>query len=255
MDLGLSIAASALGATEQGVSIYANDLANANTVGFAQATPLFAGLPATTQPVATGVPGVQGAAPSVSMGSGVALVGSDAPTSATSLTETGVPTDVALQGPGYFALKTAAGPAYTRDGSFSVDAKGELVSQTGDLVLSSQGQPIAVGTTAASVSITATGGVLAGSKQVGQIGIATFPNPGGLVPIGQNAFAAGPNSGPATLGTLPQGSSLVPGALAASGSDVAASLTGLITLERSFQLDTNVLGQASQMLNWAASMG
>ncbi len=256
MDLGLSIAASALGATEQGVSIYANDLSNANTVAFTQATPLFAGLPAATQTAASAVPLAPGASPVISFGTGVQLVGSDVTNSGQSLQETGVGTDVALQGPGYFVLRTAAGPAYTRDGSFGVDAQGNLVGQSGALALSAQGQPISVGkASSADVSITATGDVLAGGKSVGQLGIATFPNPSGLVPIGQNAFAVGPNSGTANFGGLPSGTSLIPGTLASSGTDVAASLTGLITLERSFQLDAKVLGQASQMLNWAASMG
>lgn len=256
MDLGLSIAASALSATEQGVSIYSNDLANANTTAFAQATPLFAGLPATQEAIASSVPQVSGAGPAISLGSGAQLVGSDVSSAGESLQETGVGSDVALQGPGYFVLRTAAGSAYTRDGSFAVDAAGNLVSQSGALVLSSQGQPIALGQAASQgVRITATGAVLAGTKNVAQLGIATFTNPSGLVPIGQNAFTAGPNSGPATLGGLPASTALVPGALATSGSDVAQSLTGLIILERSFQLDANVLGQASQMLNWAASMG
>lgn len=256
MDLGLSIAASALGATEQGVSIYANDLANANTTAFAQATPLFAGLPATSVTAAGTVPPVGGAAPAISLGSGTELVAADVTDSGQSLQETGIGTDVALQGAGYFALQTAAGPAYTRDGAFGVDASGNLVSQSGAIVLSAQGQPISVGkATSADVQITAGGAVLAGTTPIAQIGIASFTNPAGLVPIGQNAYAAGPDSGPATLGGLQPGTSLVPGALATSGTDVAASLTGLITLERSFQLDTKVLGQASQMMGWAASMG
>ena len=256
MDLGLSIAASALNATEQGVSIYANDLSNANTTAFAQATPLFAGLPAATQTASSAVPQVAGAAPSISLGTGVQLVGSDVTDAGQSLETTGIGTDVALQGQGYFVLRTAAGSAYTRDGSFGVDAQGNLVSQSGALVLSQQGQPISVGSASSgSVRITSTGEVMAGAKSVGQLGIAVFANPSGLLPIGQNAFAVGPNSGPAQLGGLPTGTTLIPGALATSATDVAASLTGLITLERSFQLDTKVLGQASQMLSWAASMG
>ena len=256
MDLGLSIAASALGATEQGVSIYANDLSNANTTAFAPETPLFAGLPAAIQSVATTAPQVNATPSQISLGTGVQLAGGDISEAGQSLQETGVGTDVALQGPGYFALRTAAGPAYTRDGSFGVDAKGNLVTESGALVLSAQGQPISVGgASSADVRITASGAVLAGGKTVGQLGIATFPNPNGLVPIGQNSFAAGPDSGIASLGGLPGGTSLVPGALSSSGTDVAQSLTGLITLERSFQLDAKVLGQASQMLNWAASMG
>ena len=255
MDLGLSIAASALGATEQGVAIYANDLANANTTAFAQATPLFAGLPATSATNAATVPLATGAAPAISLGSGSELVAADVTDSGQSLEETGIGSDVALQGPGYFALQTAAGPAYTRDGAFGVDAAGNLVSQSGAIVLSAQGQPISVGkATSAEVRITASGSVLAGATPVAQIGVASFPNPAGLVPIGQNAYVAGPDSGPATLGGLPAGTSLVPGALATSGTDVAGSLTGLITLERSFQLDTKVLSQASQMMDWAASM-
>ena len=256
VDLGLSIAASALGATEQGVAIYANDLANANTTAFAQTTPLFAGLPATTGPIASGVPPTAGASPAISLGSGVEMVAADSTDSGQSLVKTGIGSDAALVGPGYFVLRTAAGPAYTRDGSFGVDAQGNLVSQSGALVLSSQGVPISVGkVTSAAVRITRSGAVMAGSTNVGQLGIATFPNPSGLVPVGQNAFSAGSDSGPATLGGIPAGTTLIPGALASSGTDVAASLTGLITLERSFQLDTKILGQASQMLNWAASMG
>ena len=254
MDLGLSIAATALTAAQDGVSVYANDLANANTTAFVQETPLFTGLTASTE-AADAALSPQGSSPTISFGPGVAYAGTDPAGGTGGLTETGIPTDVALQGDGYFVLGTAAGPAYTRDGSFSVDSKGDLVSASGDPVLSTQGQPINVGTSGAVVSITPAGAVLSGGKEVAVLGVATFANPGGLLPIGQNSFAASANSGPAKLGTLPQGTSLAIGALASSGTDVAASLTGLITLERSYQMDADVLSQSSQMLDWAAQMG
>ena len=174
MDIGLSIAAGALTATEQGVSVYANDIANQDTVAFTSQTPLFTGLPATlAQKPATGS-AVTGAAPELSIGAGVELCAGSASGAEGAITPTGVPTDVAISGPGYFAVATPAGTAYTRDGSFSVDAGGHLVNQEGYLVLSTQGRAITVPVAAAqTTTIDAKGVVSAGGRAVATLGIAS----------------------------------------------------------------------------------
>lgn len=254
MDIGLSIATSALQATEQGVSIYGNDLVNANTAAFSSTAPIFAGLPAALQTNAALAAGVTGASAQASIGQGVYLAGQEQ-MGTSPIQVTGIPTDLAIAGSGYFAVKTPAGTAYTQDGQFTVDGSGTLVTQEGQPVLSTSGQPITVPLKdAASVQIDPQGHVLAGGKSQGQIGVATFPNPQGLLATGQNSYVAGVNSGPAQLGPVGGGVTLTPGAILGSSTDVSQALVGMIELSRSFALDAHAAQDASQMLQWAAQI-
>ena len=61
------------------------------------------------------------------------------------LEPTGQPLDLPSMGSGFFAVKTAGGVQYTRNGQFNVNAQGVLVDQFGDEVLSQSGNPIKVG--------------------------------------------------------------------------------------------------------------
>lgn len=258
MDIGLRIAASALSAAEQGVSVYANDLVNANTTAFDPATPIFSGLPADlvsagNLPLGLG----SGTPPVLSVGSGVAMSGTETTVGQEPVVPTGVPSDVAPTGPGFFVVGTPAGVAYTRDGAFSVDGSGLLVSAQGYPVYSPQGLPIRIPSGAGSVAIDSSGKVYAGGGVVGQLAQATFPNPAGLQAIGQSLYTTGTqqgNAGPAQIGAFSPGS-LQTGALLGSGTDEAQSLAALVQLQRSFELDAKAVSQASQMLDWAAKLG
>lgn len=246
-----------LQATEKGLNVWANNLVNANTTAFAPATPLFAELPLTPSPQGQW-PGLSRITPNaLTVGNGAQLAATPETFGLGSLVQTGNPTDLAIQGPGFFVVQTPAGPAYTRDGSFSVDGKGTLVTAQGYPVLSSTGTSISVGTGA--VSIGANGVVTSGGKSVGTIAVANFPNPGGLIATQQNLFVQAPaaqdNAGPPSVGAPSGGTRLVAGALEGSGADVATGLVNLINLERSFQLDAHAASQASQMLSWAATLG
>lgn len=57
-----------------------------------------------------------------------------------SLKQTGQSLDIALAGPGYFEINTSAGPAYTRQGSFHLDARGRLVTAQGQPVMGKGGE-------------------------------------------------------------------------------------------------------------------
>jgi flagellar basal-body rod protein FlgG len=59
--------------------------------------------------------------------------------------DTGEPLDFAITGEGFFAVRTAGGVAYTRNGQFSPDAQGRLVTAQGDPVLGRDGRPVTVG--------------------------------------------------------------------------------------------------------------
>ena len=58
------------------------------------------------------------------------------------LTQTGAPLDLAVEGQAFFTVSTAAGDRYTRDGRFTVDPQGRLITQAGDLVQGASGGPI-----------------------------------------------------------------------------------------------------------------
>jgi flagellar basal-body rod protein FlgG len=139
MDLGLNIAAAGMLAEQVREDELANDLANASTPGYkpqSSDTESFGRLllsnTSTGQPIGqvdTGV-AVNKAATDLTQGA---------------LDPTGQPLDFAISGPGFFAVRTAAGVQYTRNGQFSKNAGGLLVDQHGDEVLSASGTPIQVG--------------------------------------------------------------------------------------------------------------
>ena len=123
-----SAALSGLNANSIALSVIGNNLANTNTVGFKASTVTFHDLVSQTLKLGGG-----GGNP-VQIGLGV-ITGTIAPTfSQGSIESTREPTNVAIQGDGFFVVAKEAGSAYTRAGDFSFDADGRLVSSDGDAV-------------------------------------------------------------------------------------------------------------------------
>jgi flagellar basal-body rod protein FlgG len=139
MDRGLYIAASGMLAEQARQDLIAHDLANASTPGYKQdrvaSTSFGEMLLADTT---TGRP-VGG------LGLGTQIDRQITDTSGGPLRDTGEPLDFAVEGDGFFAVRTAAGVRYTRDGQFSRSAAGTLVTATGDAVLGPGGAPVRVG--------------------------------------------------------------------------------------------------------------
>lgn len=139
MDLGLNIASAGMLAEQVQEDQIANDLANASTPGFKAASSsqqsfgsLLLDNTATGKQVGSIYTGVEVSKAKTDLAQGP-------------LQTTGNPLDFAVSGPGFFAVKTAAGTQYTRNGQFSVNNQGLLVDQDGDQVLSQGGAPIKVG--------------------------------------------------------------------------------------------------------------
>lgn len=111
---------------------------------------------------------------------------------------TGEPLDVALTGDGFFEVETANGPAYTRQGNFTVDARGRLVTAQGDPVMGRGGE-IRLNTTSpvidrqGNVTEAGSSGGSAGVSHspVAQLKIVTFDDPPSLTKIGDGLYAAG----------------------------------------------------------------
>jgi flagellar basal-body rod protein FlgG len=139
MDLGLNIAASGMLAEQVHEDELANDLANASTPGYKPESSVQQSFgemllhdTANGQTVGTIDTGVE-----VSKGVTDLAQGP--------IETTDQPLDFAIAGSGFFAVRTAAGVEYTRDGQFNENAAGRLVDQFGNEVLSANGQAIPVG--------------------------------------------------------------------------------------------------------------
>lgn len=161
--------------------------------------------------------------------------------------------DVAILGRGYFQIDMPSGETgYTRDGTFQINENGDLVTMQGYRVLPG----ITIPANAVSIEISAEGSVevkvqgQAAMQNVGQLQIADFINPAGLEAIGDNFFLETSASGAPTTGTpnSEQFGKLESGALEGSNVDVVSEITSLITAQRSYEMNSNVISTSDEML-------
>jgi flagellar basal-body rod protein FlgF len=139
MDRGLYIAASGMLAEQVRQDQIANDLANASTPGYKAdrtAQQSFGNLLLSNSQTGQQI-GPQSTAVQVRR---IQTDFTPQP-----LRDTGEPLDFGIVGDGFFAVQTGQGVRYTRDGQFSADAQGQLVTAQGDRVLGRNGQPVTLG--------------------------------------------------------------------------------------------------------------
>lgn len=171
--------------------------------------------------------------------------------------ETGVPTDLAIDGEGFFSVRRPDGTqAYTRGGAFRRDAQGRLVDGAGNAL---QGVTLPDG--AVGLRIAAGGQVLAvmadgRTQNAGQIELARFINPQGLLAVGDGLFVETAASGPVRLAPPGQdGVGVVRvGALEAANVDLVDELSGVLVAQRLYQLNTASFRTADEMLHMAATL-
>lgn len=139
MERGLYIAASGMLAEQVRQDLIAHDLANASTPGYK------ADRVASRSFGEMLLHDTRSGQQIGALGLGTRIEEQVSDTSAGPLRETGEPLDFAVQGDGFFAVRTQAGVRYTREGQFAASARGTLVTATGDDVLGPGGQPVRVG--------------------------------------------------------------------------------------------------------------
>ena len=98
--------------------------------------------------------------------------------------------DFALQGDGFFAIQTDKGVRYTRDGSFALNDKNQIVTQEGFPVLGTTSQPIAVQPGTSHISVTGGGNVSTELGEVGKFKLVKFEKEQDLTPVGYNMYDA-----------------------------------------------------------------
>lgn len=160
--------------------------------------------------------------------------------------------DVAIKGQGFFQVELPDGTTgYTRDGSFQVDAQGQLVTSNGYVVPGVQ-----IPATAQSITIGNDGTVTVTLPQqtqpqpAGNLVLASFVNPAGLEPRGQNLYTETAASGTANagapgtngLGTLQQGF------VETSNVNVVEELVAMIQTQRAYEMNSKAIQTSDQML-------
>jgi len=258
----LYTAASGMMAQETNLDNVANNLANSSTAGFRRRRVQFEDLMYQNLVM----PGAA-ASQQTTMAAGL-QVGLGTRTAATEViqlqgdfSQTGNPLDLTIQGQGFFQVLLPDGQtAYTRAGSFHLDAQGNLVTQDGNPVQPS----ISIPPGATSVTVAADGTVSAtlpgqtAAQQIGSLQLALFNNPGGLNSTGKNLFLATAASGDPVIGT-PGGSeglgSIEQGMLEQSNVSVVDEFVQMIVAQRSYEANSRVVNAADQMLQSINTMG
>jgi flagellar basal-body rod protein FlgG len=259
MNPAMWISKTGVQAQDEKLQAIANNLANANTVGFKRDRVVFEDLFYSIEQQ----PGTQRAdnntlAPSgVQLGNGVHMVGTQKVFTNGSLQTTGNSLDVAIMGNGFLAVRRPNGEtAYTRAGQLQVDANGILVNAHG-LPLIPQ---ITVPTNATAITIGENGVVTAtipgntAGSELGALTLTSFINPTGLEALGENLFQETASSGTPTEGKPGEAQlgKLKQGALEGSNVQVVEEMVDMIAAQRTYEMNTKVLSAADNMLQYLA---
>ena len=174
---------------------------------------------------------------------------------------TGNPTDLAIDGEGFFQVLTAGGTiGYTRAGAFAFDATGQLTDGNGHVV-----QPPIVlppGASPQNVHVAPDGTVTlpaanGQTQTLGRIQLARFINPNGLLAGADGVYVATAASGAPITGAPGANGfgRIVAGALEGSNTDLAAQMAALIAAERGYQINATAFKVADEMLGVSSQMG
>lgn len=251
----LEIGATGMLAQQLNVDVISNNIANMTTTGFKRQRAAFQDLiyqnidrpGSTSSDAGTTVPaGLQ-------LGLGVRTAAVYRIHEQGTLRQTESPLDVAVTGKGFFQVQLPNGEtAYTRDGTFQINENGELVTVQGFLV-----QPgITIPADATEIDINEGGQIdvkIAGQTAVqnaGQLELASFINPAGLEAIGDNLFLETTASGSPTTGNPQQDDfgTIRQSHLEQSNVNVVEEITNLITAQRSYEMNSNVIQTSDEML-------
>ena len=257
----LSIAATGMLAQQTNVEVIANNLANMNTTAYKQQRAEFQDL--LYQNIQA--PGSASSDSGTVLSSGIQL-GAGVRTAAVyristqgTLTQTGNPYDVAVNGAGYFHVQMPDGTdAYTRAGNFALSPEGQIVTDKGYVVAPG----IAVPATATGITINAQGQVQAAvpgqtaPQSVGQLELTRFPNEGGLSAVGDNLFTETPSSGSpqSAVPGSPGYGTIQQGFLEGANVNAVEEMTSLITAQRAYEMNSKVVNAADQMLSTTSQL-
>ncbi|MGA2671865.1 MAG: flagellar basal-body rod protein FlgG [Terracidiphilus sp.] len=251
----LYTAASGMTAQQLNLDNIANNLANSSTTGFQQRQVNFTDLLYQNQ-IMPGAAATQQTTVSTGLqiGLGTRPGATEIMQTQGDFSTTGNPLDIAIQGAGFFQILMPNGQiGYTRDGSFSTNAEGQVVTAEGNqlqpaITIPADALSVTIGSDG-TVSVTQPGQTAA--TQVGVIQTALFINPGGLNAVGNNIYLPTTASGEPVVGS-PGGAdglgTLQQGMLEQSNVSVVNQFVAMILAQRSYESNSRVVKAADEML-------
>ncbi|WP_138514035.1 flagellar basal-body rod protein FlgG [Rhodoferax bucti] len=250
----LWISKTGMEAQQMQLDVISNNLANVSTNGFKKSHAVFEDLMYQNLRQVGSNTSEQSTLPTgLQLGLGVRTVATSRSFSQGNLQQSSNNLDVAIQGNGFFQVTMPDGTTgYTRDGAFQIDNAGRMVTSNGLPILNG----INIPANATSIAIAQDGAVTAqvpgnvAPQPIGTITLASFINPAGLEPKGQNIYAettasGQPNAGTAGangLGTLAQGF------VETSNVNVVQELVTMIQTQRAYEMNSKAIQTSDQML-------
>lgn len=269
MFTALSSAVSGLDNFQEQMDIIGNNIANLNTTGFKSATGNLADSFVDTLQAATGTDD------GISIGTGVLTTSTTNDWSNGVINPTGVASNLAVNGNGFFIVQdpTSGAQYVTQDGTFTVNATGNLMTASGDYVMGTLAggtslAPIVIapptGSTASilSYSFSSTGQIKLSmsdgtSPIIGNVMLQTFTDPQALTSVGNNLYSNMANAGPLTTAGTPGSGSLgtiQAGALELSNVDLSAQMADLIVAQRAFEANSKMITTSDELLQDVVNM-
>ena len=250
----LWISKAGMEAQQMQLDVISNNLANVSTNGFKKSHAVFEDLMYQNLRQAGSNTSEESTLPTgLQVGLGVRTVATSRNFSQGNLQQTSNNFDVAVQGNGFFQLTMPDGTiGYTRDGAFQIDNQGRMVNSNGLQLVSG----ITVPPNATNVAVAADGKVTATipgtvtPQAIGTITLASFINPAGLDPKGQNIYAETAASGQPTVGTANANGmgSLMQGFVETSNVNVVQELVTMIQTQRAYEMNSKAIQTSDQML-------
>lgn len=250
----LWISKTGMEAQQMQLDIISNNLANVSTNGFKKSHAVFEDLMYQNLRQVGSATNEQANLPTgLQVGLGVRTVATSRNFSQGNLQQSNNNLDIAIQGNGFFQITMPDGTTgYTRDGAFQLDAQGRMVTSGG--LLLAGGITVPANATALTVS---QDGVVSASipgnvnpQNIGTITTASFINPAGLEPKGQNIYAESGASGQPTVGTPSQNGlgPLMQGFVETSNVNVVQELVTMIQTQRAYEMNSKAIQTSDQML-------
>lgn len=256
----LWISKTGMEAQQMQLDVISNNLANVSTTGFKKAHAVFEDLMYQNLRQVGSNTAEQSTLPTgLQVGLGVRTVATSRNFAQGSMQQTNNNLDVAVQGAGFFQLTMPDGTTgYTRDGTFQLDSQGRMVNSNG---LQLQGG-ITLPSNATNLSVAANGTVTAtipgtvAPQTIGTITLASFINPAGLEPKGQNVFAESAASGQPNAGTAGSNGlgSIMQGFVETSNVNVVQELVSMIQTQRAYEMNSKAIQTSDQMLQKLAQL-
>jgi len=151
------------------------------------------------------------------------------------LKQTGGQLDLAIEGPGYFAVETPDGPRLTRAGAFGQNADGEVVTPAGHRLLDAGGAPLFLPGNAGTIAIGGDGTVTADGAPIAQIGLQLVDSPEALERAGDTLFRAVGATRPA------EDAQILQGFLESSNVNPVTELTRMIETQRAYEANQRLI--------------